>query len=124
MPSSSRSPTVGLEAEGDGVALGQLVDVGEVLERGGDVGEDLADDLAALEAAEEDRAVQDDVLAQGLGQQLEVLRFGGAAEGMRLGHRAPLVRWRWDTRAVPSDHFYSRDLELARRHAGCAGPAS
>ena len=46
-----------------------------------------ADRLAALEAAEEDRAVQDDVLAQRLGQQLEVLGFGGAAEGVRLGHR-------------------------------------
>ena len=32
---------VGLEAQGDGVAFVQLVDVGEVLERGGDVGEDL-----------------------------------------------------------------------------------
>ena len=91
MPSSSRSPTRGLEAQGDGVAFGQLVDVGEVLERGGDVGEDLADDLAALEAAEEDRAVQDDVLAQRLGQQLEVLGFGGAAERVRLGHRATLA---------------------------------
>ena len=43
------------------------------------------DDLAALEAAEEDRAVQLDVLAQGLGQQVEVLGFGGAAERVRLG---------------------------------------
>ena len=40
MPSSSRSPTLGLEAEGDRVAFAQLVDVGEVLEGGGDVGED------------------------------------------------------------------------------------
>ena len=68
----------------------RFVDVGEVLEDAGDVGEDHADRLAALEAAEEDRAVQDDVLAQGLGHQLDVLRFGGAAEGMWLGHRATL----------------------------------
>ena len=77
MPSSSRSPTLALKRRHDGVALGELVGVGEVLEGRGDVGEDLADDLAALEAAEEDRAVEDDVLAQRLGQQLEVLRFGG-----------------------------------------------
>ena len=69
---------------------GELVDVGEVLEGGGDVGEDLGDDLATLEAAEEDRAVEDDVLAQRLGQQVEVLGLGGAAEGMRLGHRPTL----------------------------------
>ena len=50
------------------------------------------DRVAALEAAEEDRAVQDDVLAQGLGQQLEVLGFGGAAEGVRLGHRHHFTR--------------------------------
>src|SRR6188474_1049971 len=76
----------GLEAQGDGVALVQLVCVGEVLERGGDVGQDLEDDVAALEAAEEDRAVQLDVLAQGLGGEVEVLGFDGTAEGVRLGH--------------------------------------
>ncbi len=40
-----------------------------------------------FEAAEEDRAVEDDVLAQRLREQVEVLALGGAAEGVRLGHR-------------------------------------
>ncbi|MDX6608255.1 MAG: hypothetical protein QOF85_180 [Solirubrobacterales bacterium] len=53
-----------------------------VLQGGGDVGEDLRNDLSALEAAEEDRAVQLDVLAQRLGEQVEVLCFGGSAEGV------------------------------------------
>ena len=90
MPSSSRSPTLALKRRATVLLVDQLVGVGEVLEGGGDVGEDLDDDLAALEAAEEDRAVQDDVLAQRLAHQLEVLRFGGTAEGMRLGHRHSL----------------------------------
>ena len=122
MPSSSRSPTLALKRRHDGALADQLVDVGEVFERGGDVGEDLADDLAALEAAEEDRAVQDDVLAQGLGHQLEVLGFGGAAEGMRLGHRRHSTAWILaPCRAITSTRAH---LELARRHAACAGPAS
>ena len=97
---------LGFEAEADTVPAGDLVDVGEALQRRGDMCEDLADHLAALEAAEEDRAVEDDVLAQRLGHQLDVLRFGGDAEWMRLGHCAHSKGW--DTPGVPSDHFYAR----------------
>ena len=63
MPSSSRSPTFALKRRQTVWLADQFVDVGEALEGGGDVGEHLADDLPALEAAEEDRAVEDDVLA-------------------------------------------------------------
>ena len=56
------------------------------------MGEDLADDVPALEAAEEDRAVQDDVLAQRLDQEVDVLGLGGAAEGVRLGQAIRLPR--------------------------------
>ncbi len=97
MPSSSRSPTVGLEAEGDGVVPRPARRCREVLEDLDHLGEDRADDLAALEAAEEDRAVEDDVLAQRLGEELEVLRLGGDAERDVARHCFLLVP-RWDTR--------------------------
>src|SRR5207342_163557 len=75
----------GLEAQDHGLAFGQLVGVGEVLQRRGDVGEDGNDGVAAFEAAEEDWAMEDDVVAQRLGEQVEVFALGGTAEGMRLG---------------------------------------
>jgi F420H(2)-dependent quinone reductase len=95
------------EAEDDGVAFGQLVGVGKVLQGGGDVGDHGDHGLAAFEAAEEDGAVEDDVLVQRLREQVDVLALGGAAEGVGRGHR-PHCSWaRWDTHAVPSDRFYS-----------------
>ena len=81
MPSS-----VCLEAQDDGVLVGDLVEIAEILEDGDHVAEHREGDVAALEAAEENWAVQDDVLAQRRPHQLEVLGLGGAAEGMRLGH--------------------------------------
>ena len=92
---------LGGEAQGRRVALGQLVDVGEVLQSRRDVGQDLGDDLASLETAEEDRTMEDDVLAQRVGEQVEVLRFGSLAEGMRVGHRPSL--YAWNTRDVLKD---------------------
>ena len=134
MPSSSRSPTRALKRRTTVPSPTSFVDVGEVLERRGDVGEDLADDLAPLEAAEEDRAVQDDVLAQRLRHQIDVLRFGGAAEGMWLGHAHSTASTalpcgespRGILAAVP---LLSDQLLLARSRTrsappGCAGPAS
>ena len=115
MPSSSRSPTLALKRRTTVSLVGQLVDVGEVFEDGGDVGEDRPTRLAALEAAEEDRAVEDDVLAQRLGQQLEVLASAATAEWMRLGHRATLAPW--DTRARAE-----RPLLLARSRTRSARP--
>ncbi len=97
---------LGGEAQGNRVALAQLVDVGEVLQGRGDVGKHLGDDLAPLEAAEEHRAVEDDVLAQRVGEQVEVLRFGSLAEGMRVGHRPPL--YAWNTRGVLKDRTIAR----------------
>lgn len=92
---------VGAEAEDDGALVGQLVDIGEAFERGDHMSEDRRYRLASLEAAKKDRAVQDDVLAQGLGEEVDVLCFGGAAKWVRLGHGE------YST-SVPSDRFYSR----------------
>src|ERR1700710_255185 len=126
---------VGLEAQGDRAAFVQLVYVGEAFERGGDVGEDGADHLAALEAAEEDRAVQDDVLAQRLGQQVEVLGFGGAAKRMRVGHGfhstlslsfGGLFAYKTQTQSLGYSPGAKRphareDLELPRSHRAALG---
>ena len=85
MPSTLRG-----EAQDDRAVAVDLVEVAEVFEDLDHVAEDDHRHLAALEALEEDRAVEDDVLGEGLAQQVEVLGLGGAAEGVWLGHVRPL----------------------------------
>jgi F420H(2)-dependent quinone reductase len=65
--------------------------------------------------------VEDDILAQHRGHQLDVLRFGSDAKWVRLSHAPTLLRGSKSTKCVekeprnrgilvgvPSDHFYAR----------------
>src|SRR4051812_10985619 len=78
-----------LEAQHNGLLAERFVGVGEVFEGRADVLEDGQDRVAALEAAEQDRAVQLDVLAQRVADQLQVILLDRATERMGLSHSPP-----------------------------------
>ena len=81
-------PDLRLEAQDDGAVAGQLVGVVKVLEGRRHVGQHPVDGLAALEAAEEDRAVKHDVLAQAPRSSARGpwLRRRGGTDGARPSH--------------------------------------